>query len=237
MAPQHPPIPPEEFEQAELLAIEKEAIGLFISAHPLKEVREALRAAVDAPLATLPDRKDGDWVTAGGIITQAKKIRTKKGDPMMFATLDDLEGSIEVLIFGKALAEYEGALGVDEVVLVRGRVDHGDKGTSLIAQTVDPFRPTRRGGRGGARGGRPRAAGPAGADGARRRHDAAGDDHRRAQARLRQPRRRVARSCWRSQTSAGPRTLRLGEGYRVNETPSLRAELGRILGPAALQVG
>ena len=154
MAPQHPPIPPEEFEQAELLAIEKEAIGLFISAHPLKEVREALRAAVDAPLASLPDRKDGDWVTAGGIITQAKKIRTKKGDPMMFATLDDLEGSIEVLIFGKALAEYEGALGVDEVVLVRGRVDHGDKGTSLIAQTVDPFRPTRRGGRGGARGGR-----------------------------------------------------------------------------------
>ena len=76
---------------------------------------------------------------------------------MMFATLDDLEGSIEVLIFGKALAEYEGALGVDEVVLVRGRVDHGDKGTSLIAQTVEPFRPTRRGGRGGARGGRPRA--------------------------------------------------------------------------------
>ena len=157
MAPQHPPIPAEEFEQAELLAIEKEAIGLFISAHPLKEVREALRAAVDAPLATLPDRKDGDWVTAGGIITQAKKIRTKKGDPMMFATLDDLEGSIEVLIFGKALAEYEGALGVDEVVLVRGRVDHGDKGTSLIAQTVDPFRPTRRGGRGGARGRRARA--------------------------------------------------------------------------------
>ena len=57
---------------------------------------------------------------------------------MMFATLDDLEGSIEVLVFGKALAEYEGALGVDEVVLVRGRVDHGDKGTSLIAQTVEP---------------------------------------------------------------------------------------------------
>jgi DNA polymerase III subunit alpha len=38
-------------------------------------------------------------------------------------------------------------------------------------------------------------------------------------------------------TSAGPRTLRLGEGYRVSQTPSLRAELGRILGPAALQTG
>jgi DNA polymerase III subunit alpha len=236
MAPQHPPIPPEEFEQAELLAIEKEAIGLFISAHPLKEVREALRAAVDAPLATLPDRKDGDWVTGGGIITQAKKIRTKKGDPMMFATLDDLEGAIEVLIFGKALAEYEGALGVDEVVLVRGRVDHGDKGTSLIAQTVDPFRPSPE----EVHAAREAAAlEPAGPQALTVRVDAttlpatiidelkhvfgnhAGDSE-------------VVLAI---ETSAGPRTLRLGEGYRVNETPSLRAELGRILGPAALQVG
>jgi len=236
MAPQHPPIPPEEFEQAELLAIEKEAIGLFISAHPLKEVREALRAAIDAPLATLPDRKDGDWVTAGGIITQAKKIRTKKGDPMMFATLDDLEGSIEVLIFGKALAEYEGALGVDEVVLVRGRVDHGDKGTSLIAQTVDPFRPSVE----EVQAAREAAAlEPVGPQALTVRVDAttlpatiidelkhvfgnhAGDSE-------------VVLAI---ETSAGPRTLRLGEGYRVNETPSLRAELGRILGPAALHTG
>ncbi len=139
----HEPIPIEEFDRSELLAVEKEAIGLFISAHPLKEVREALRAAVDAPLAALDGVRDGEWVTAGGIITQAKKIRTKKGDPMMFATLDDLEGSIEILVFGKALAEYEGALGVDEVVLVRGRVDHKEAGrTSLVAQEVSPFRPT-----------------------------------------------------------------------------------------------
>ena len=53
VAPSHPPIPAEEFDQAELLAVEKESIGLFISAHPLKEVREALRAAVDCPLAEL----------------------------------------------------------------------------------------------------------------------------------------------------------------------------------------
>jgi DNA polymerase-3 subunit alpha len=232
----YPPIPPEEFEQAELLAIEKEAIGLFISAHPLKEVREALRAAVDAPLASLPDHKDGDWVTAGGIITQAKKIRTKKGDPMMFATLDDLEGAIEVLIFGKALAEYEGALGVDEVVLVRGRVDHGDKGTSLIAQTVEPFRPT--------------------VEEVEAAREAAALEPQGPQALtvsvdatalpatiIEELKHILGNHAGESevvlaiQTSAGPRTLRLGEGYRVNETPSLRAELGRILGPTALQVG
>jgi DNA polymerase III subunit alpha len=234
-APQHPPIPPLEFDKAELLAVEKEAIGLFISAHPLKEVREALRAVVDAPLSTLAERKDGEWVTAGGIITQAKKIRTKKGDPMMFATLDDLEGAIEVLIFGKALAEYEGALGVDEVVLVRGRVDHGDKGTSLIAQTVEPFRPS-----------------PEEVDAAREAAALLPQGPQPLTVRLdatvlpasiiEELKHVFGNHAGESevvldiQTSAGPRTLRLGEGYRVNETPSLRAELQSILGPAALQV-
>src|SRR5205085_1743364 len=82
----------EAFEQAELLAVEKESIGLFVSAHPLKAVREAMRLRVDCPLAQLSGRRDGEWVTVGGIITQGKKIRTKRGDHMMFATLDDLEG-------------------------------------------------------------------------------------------------------------------------------------------------
>jgi DNA polymerase III subunit alpha len=233
-APQHPPIPPEEFDKAELLAVEKEAIGLFISAHPLKEVREALRAAVDAPLSALVDRKDGEWVSAGGIITAAKKIRTKKGDPMMFATLDDLEGSMEVLIFGKALAEYEGALGVDEVVLVRGRVDHGDKGTSLIAQTVEPFAPTPE----EVEAAREAAAlEPVGPQPLTVRLDATA-----LAASIIEELKHVfgnhAGDCevvLAIETSAGPRTLRLGEGYRVNETPSLRAELQQILGAGALQ--
>ena len=104
MTPSHAPIPAIEFERAELLAAEKESIGLFISAHPLKEVGPALRARVDCPLAELAGRRDGDWVTVGGMITETKRIRTKKGDPMMFATLDDLEASVELLVFGNALA-------------------------------------------------------------------------------------------------------------------------------------
>ena len=155
--PQHPPIPPEEFEQAELLAIEKEAIGLFISAHPLKEVREALRAAVDAPLAALPDRKDGDWVTAGGIITQAKKIRTKKGDPMMFATLDDLEGVDRGphlrqgagRVRGRARRRRGRARARARRPRRQGHLAHRPDRRAVPAE--------RRGGRGGARGGRPRA--------------------------------------------------------------------------------
>jgi DNA polymerase III subunit alpha len=141
--PSHPPIPAEEFDQAQLLAIEKEAIGLFISDHPLKPLRDALRARVDGPLTTLANRRDKDWVTVGGIITESKRIRTRNGDPMMFATLDDLEGSVELLVFGKALSEHSDALAVDQVVLVRGRVDHKEANkTCVVAQSIERFEPT-----------------------------------------------------------------------------------------------
>jgi DNA polymerase III subunit alpha len=142
-APVRPPIPSEEYDQAELLAAEKEAIGLFVSAHPLKPLRDALRARVDCPLSALEDRRDKDWVSVGGIITEAKRIRTRNGDHMMFATLDDLAGSVEMLVFGKALSEHEAKLAVDAVVIVRGRVDHKEAGkTCVVVQTVETFAPT-----------------------------------------------------------------------------------------------
>jgi len=141
--PVHPPIPTVEFDQPELLAAEKEAIGLFVSAHPLKPLRDALRARVDCTIPSLEDRRDKDWVTVGGIITETKRIRTRNGDPMMFATLDDLTGAVEMLVFGKALTEHEAALAVDEVVVVKGRVDHKEAGkTCLVVQTVETFAPS-----------------------------------------------------------------------------------------------
>src|SRR5207247_1699503 len=71
------------------------------------------------------------------------RIRTRNGDPMMFATLDDLVGSVEMLVFGKALNEHEAALAVDEVVIVKGRVDHKEAGkTCLVVQSLEPFAPS-----------------------------------------------------------------------------------------------
>jgi DNA polymerase III subunit alpha len=142
-APSHAPVPGDEFDQPELLAAEKESLGLFISAHPLKEVGPALRARADGTLAELAGRRDGDWVTIGGMVTQAKRIKTKKGDWMMFATLYDLETSVEIIVFGKALAASEDALTTDSIVLVRGKVDHKDRETTcLIAQQVERFAPS-----------------------------------------------------------------------------------------------
>ncbi len=233
--PIHPRIPAEEFEQAELLAVEKEAIGLFVSAHPLKPLREALRARVDCPLSSLEDRRDKDWVTVGGIITEAKRIRTRNGDHMMFATLDDLEGAVEMLVFGKALAEHEAALAVDEVVLVKGRVDHKEAGkTCLVVQTVEAFSPSAEE-----------------IEQAQARADAAAltattlaqpvhlcvsatslsrgaiDELKQAIEDFPGP----AEVLLDIDTSTGTRRLRLGEAYRVQHTSTLRAELEHALAP------
>src|SRR4051812_34278389 len=141
-APAHPPIPREEFDRPELLAMEKESIGLFITEHPLKRVREALRVKADCDCAELIERKDGEWVKLGGMVSEAKKIRTRTGTPMMFATLDDLEGAVELVVFEKALEAAEGALAPDEIVLVRGRVDHKEAGkVCLVVQDAERFEP------------------------------------------------------------------------------------------------
>jgi DNA polymerase III subunit alpha len=142
-APSHPGIPLEEFDRPELLAIEKESIGLYITEHPLKRVREALTVKADCSCGQVIDQRDGDWVKIGGMITESKKIRTRTGSQMMFATLDDLDGSVEIVVFEKALAAAEGVVAADEIVLVRGRVDHKEAGkVCVIVQDVEKFEPT-----------------------------------------------------------------------------------------------
>jgi len=137
-----PAISVAEFERRELLAMEKETLGTYLSSHPLSEVREALRARVDCSLAELAGKPDGAWVTVGGIVAESKKIRTKSGSQMMFATLDDVEGQVEMLVFKADQAESAGAIKTDAVVLVRGRIDHKERGeTKLVVQEAERFEP------------------------------------------------------------------------------------------------
>src|SRR5262249_14341836 len=98
----HAPIRAEEFDQNELLRLEKETLGTFLSSHPLAEVKDALRTRVDCSLSSLAEKQDGSWVTVGGIVTEHKRHTSKNGSKMAFATLDDVEGQVEMLVMGKA---------------------------------------------------------------------------------------------------------------------------------------
>jgi DNA polymerase III subunit alpha len=242
-AAHYPPIPAEEFERVEMLAGEKETLGIFLSSHPLADVRHLLRERVDCSLAELAAKPDGAWVTVGGLITQAKKIRTKSGDPMMFATLDDLEGQVEMLIFNSAYASNESKADVDKRVIVRGRVDHKERGeTKLVVQEVEPFEPT---------------AEEIAAAGTPPPELAAGRSRRRVPMGVEPVVLKVdARTCDETligdlkavlehfpgdaevllemDTSTGRRRLRFGAGYRVSPSVALRAEIDHLLGPDAL---
>jgi DNA polymerase-3 subunit alpha len=225
----HAAVPAEEFERSELLRMEKETLGIFVSSHPLAEVRDALRARVDCSLADLDTKPDGAWVTVGGLVTEVKRIRTKSGEPMMFATLDDLDGQVEMLIFNAAYAAAESRASLDRRVIVRGRVDHKDRGdTKLIVQDVEEFDPSE-----------------AEIVEARTSQATSGqeslllkvDARRFGDSLIGELKSVLEHFPGRTEvlleidTAAGVRRLRFGEGCRVTPTRGLRAELADLLGP------
>ena len=122
-------IPDLHFEKMEQLRFEKEMLGLYISDHPLMGVQGALRRYVDCSIADLESRGEG-MVTIGGIITNLSRRFTKKGDQMATFVLEDLESSIEVTVFARALAGVGPMLSDDAIVAVTGRLNRRDENRS-----------------------------------------------------------------------------------------------------------
>jgi DNA polymerase-3 subunit alpha len=136
----HPAVPPGEFEKKDLLALEKESLGLYVSEHPLAAVRDQLRRRTDCALGDIAARRDGEVVTVAGIVGAIKQLTTKKGDPMVFLTLDDVGGSAEVVVFNSVYAASRELCEPDRILVVKGRVDHKQAGeTKLLAVEVASF--------------------------------------------------------------------------------------------------
>ena len=235
--PSHPPIPIDEYDKREILTLEKESVGLFISEHPLKSVREALGAKVDCTCTDVSSRNNGDYVKIGGMVAAAKKIRTRSGSVMMFATIDDLEGQVELRVFEKALQSCEEALGEDNIVIVRGRVDHMDGGkTCIMVSDVNRFEPTER------------EIEQAKAQALRQAERVSVplklpiDATRLPPGVIDELKRLFAEHPGETEvvlevaTSDGPRRLRLGPSFNVTRSPVLLSEFERLLDRAALPV-
>ncbi len=137
---EHPPISAEEFEKNELLRLEKEVLGLYVSEHPLHSIRDQLRRKTDCALADVERRREGEVVTVGGIVSGLKHLTTKKGEPMVFMRLDDVTGGAEVVVFNSVYAQSRELCTTDRILIVKGRVDHKQEGeTKLLAIEVSPF--------------------------------------------------------------------------------------------------
>jgi DNA polymerase-3 subunit alpha len=214
----HAPIATEEWEKTDRLGFEKESLGLYVSEPPLDSVKASLRKKTDCPIAELERRRDGEVVTVGGIVGALKSLTTKKGDPMVFMRLDDLSGSVETVVFNSVYAASRDFLEADRVLVLKGRVDHKEGETKLIAIEVVPFEAT-----------------------PDRSEICLKVDARKAPAGLVRDLADLLREypgdakvLAAIETSAGPVTLAFGPDYRVRPEPDFFAEVKSLLGESAI---
>ncbi len=139
----HPPaeISAVDFTKEELLQLEKETLGLYVSSHPLKDVWPRLRGAAGHLIRQLSELPDGTVTTVIGMISSLKRITSKKdGKLMAFVTIEDLESSVEMVCFPKIYESSKDLLVEDAVVKIKGRVDRKDETeTKFIPLLIESF--------------------------------------------------------------------------------------------------
>ncbi|MEI7624019.1 MAG: DNA polymerase III subunit alpha [Actinomycetes bacterium] len=134
-------IPEEDFDKRQRLAFEKEMLGLYVSDHPLMGAEASLRRRTESTIAELEGIDDGTMRTVGGLVTSLQKKWTRKGDLMAVFVLEDLQSTVEVMVFPKTMQNYGHLLDDDAVVIVRGRVDTRDDQPKLMAMELERFEP------------------------------------------------------------------------------------------------
>jgi DNA polymerase-3 subunit alpha len=126
----------EEWPEHKLLSFEKEMLGLYITGHPLARHEQELRQYVTATTSQLLSLSAGTEVSMGGIISHVRSISTKKGEKMAFVGLEDLEGTVEAVLFPKAYESAFPYLRSDSVVFVRGKVDTVGEGPKIVVNEI-----------------------------------------------------------------------------------------------------
>ena len=141
-----------EYSRENLLAFEKEVLGIYISGHPLEEYEDRWRKVITATTADFqPDEetgrtkvREGSREIIGGMITDKTVKHTKTNQMMAFVTLEDLLGTVEVVVFPRDYEKNREYLETDKKVFIRGRVSEEDERASkLICEKVIPFEKTK----------------------------------------------------------------------------------------------
>ena len=123
----------------EKLVWEKELLGLYVSSHPLRSIRNILesRTFPIIKLIATPQIMERKRFRIGGIISSAKKILTKTGKPMLFMGLEDLTDKIEVVVFPSLIENYPNLFQENKIVLIGGRFDNRNGERKFIAEEVE----------------------------------------------------------------------------------------------------
>ncbi|MEA1979766.1 MAG: DNA polymerase III subunit alpha [candidate division Zixibacteria bacterium] len=128
-----PPLPEvNDWSKSEKLNHEKEMLGFYISGHPLDTYRDTIISFTTHSLGNIGEVTDGREVTVGGIIANVKKMTDKKGNLMAFVTLEDYNGTVELIIFSKCYDKNKDFIEEDQMVLITGRVSTREEEAAKI---------------------------------------------------------------------------------------------------------
>ena len=128
-----------EWDQAQRLKYERELTGFYITAHPLARYEATIHALATATTAGITELSDGKEVRLCGIIATVKTMLTKKGDRMAYVTLEDLQGTIEVIVFPDLFKAVGELIAPERLIRVTGTIDRGDKGTKIRGSKIEPL--------------------------------------------------------------------------------------------------
>ena len=138
----------EEYDKEELLAFEKEVLGIYLSGHPLEKYRSAMEKTITAKSTDFqqdeetgyPHVMDGQKVIIGGMITDKTIKYTKNNKVMAFLTVEDLVGTVEVVVFPRDYEKWQTMIGEEARVFIQGRVSaEDDKASKMILEKVRSF--------------------------------------------------------------------------------------------------
>ncbi len=135
------PVLPEigEWDGKQFLAFEKEALGFYLSGHPLTRYEEVLDKFTNANAISIKELQDGGVIRIGGLVRSTKNIKTKKGELMAFVTIEDMHGAVEVIVFSRVFSDVRDLLVEDRPVLVQGQVQKDEKSVKILADMVIPI--------------------------------------------------------------------------------------------------
>ncbi len=125
-----------EWDSGTKLQYEKESLGFYISGHPLDLHADQIAQLCATRTSSAQEHREGAEIILCGVLTVIKELTTKKGDRMAFLSLEDKEGSIEVVSFSDTYLQAKDLVDADAPVVVIGRVQHDEKGTKIIAGKV-----------------------------------------------------------------------------------------------------
>jgi len=124
----------------EKLAWEKQLLGFYVSSHPLDQFQQALEGAGVTPCNRLQELRPKQRVKVAGVVTKIQRVNTRTGESMLFATLEDVHGSVEVLVFPKVLKADPAPWQEEKILLVNGKMSDKDGTPKVLADDAHELR-------------------------------------------------------------------------------------------------